>query len=48
MRGRKKYTFRMEYPDLSANKRQQIKIFDGKNDLIVKAENNKLVLNRIF
>ena len=35
----------MEYPDLSANKRQQIKIFDGRNDLIVKAENNKLVLS---
>ena len=45
MKGEKTFQFRMEYPDTISNKRQDIKIFKGQNDLIVKVENNKLVLS---
>ncbi len=42
MKGMKKDTFRMEYPDMVSNKRQDIKVFQNRNDLIIKAENNQV------
>ncbi|MEE2744852.1 MAG: hypothetical protein VYD54_13140, partial [Bdellovibrionota bacterium] len=34
-----------EYPDMVSNKRQDIKIFQNRNDLIIKAENNKVIIS---
>ena len=45
MKGMKKDTFRMEYPDTVSNKRQDIKVFQNRNDLIIKAENNKVKIS---
>ena len=35
----------MEYPDTVSNKRQDIKVFQNRNDLIIKAENNKVKIS---
>ena len=48
MKGMKKDTFRMEYPDMVSNKRQDIKVFQNRNDLIIKAENNKVIIRIIL
>ena len=45
MKGMKKESFRMEYPDPTLNKRQDIKVFQGRRILLVKAENNKVKLS---